>query len=63
MISGIDVAVVKVASGSVDTAIEVYLRNPNVIYAEHNYKRLAFMPTTNEGEESPTAGLTFNNFD
>ncbi len=62
VIPGIDVSVVKVPDGSVDSAIQVYQRNPNVIYAEHNYKRLAFKPTTNEGMETPTAGISFNNF-
>lgn len=62
LIHGIDVAVVKVANGSVNAAIQVYQRNPNVIYAEPNYKRIVYEPTTNEGLESPTAGISFNNF-
>lgn len=58
---GIGVTVVEVGVGSVEGAIEIYERNPNVDYAEPNYHRLLFRPTTTEGSE-PTLSVA-NNFD
>jgi thermitase len=60
-LDGVGVTVVEVGVGSVTGAIEVYERNPNVVYAEPNHHRLLFRPVTTEGSE-PTLGVS-NNFD
>ena len=61
VLSRLGVSVVEVGIGSVDGAIAVYERNPNVIYAEPNFSRPLFRPVTTEGAE-PALGIS-NNFD
>ncbi len=59
-ISRIGVQVVEVANGKVLNAVKSYQRNPNVVFAEPNYRRSLFLPITNEGIE-PSLGIA-NNF-
>lgn len=56
----IDVQVVSVPTGTVLAAIQKYQANPNVKFAEPNYRRPLFRPSTNEGSE-PQLGIA-NNF-
>jgi thermitase len=51
-ITAIGVDVVKVLAGTVQDKIKIYLRNPNVRYAEPNYLRPLIMPI--EGQFSPS---------
>lgn len=57
----IGVKVIRVPKGSAETAVERYRRNPNVEFADLNYRRSVFLPTTTEGAE-PGLGVA-NNFD
>jgi thermitase len=57
----IGVKVIRVPKGSASNAVERYRRNPNVEFADLNYRRTIFLPTTNEGAE-PGLGVA-NNFD
>jgi thermitase len=59
-LSRIGVQVVAVPHGTVLSAIKTYQRNPNVVFAEPNYRRSLFLPATNEGSE-PSLGIA-NNF-
>jgi thermitase len=59
-ISGIGVDVVAVPAGGVPAAIQRYRLNPNVRFAEPNYRRPLFRPVTWEGRE-PILGIS-NNF-
>src|SRR6266545_5131485 len=52
---------VAVPAGTVPNAIRLYQQNPNVRFAEPNYRRSLFRPVTIEGSE-PTLGIQ-NNFD
>jgi len=56
----IGVKVIRVPKGSVTNAVQRYLRNPNVEFADLNYTRSVFLPTTTEGAE-PGLGVA-NNF-
>ena len=56
----IGVKLIRVPKGSVTNAVERYLRNPNVEFADLNYTRSVFLPTTTEGAE-PGLGVA-NNF-
>ena len=57
----IGVKVIRVPKGSANNALERYRRNPNVEFADLNYRRTIFLPTTAEGAE-PGLGVG-NNFD
>lgn len=59
-IESIGVDIINVPQGSVNKAIEIYTKNPNVLYAEPSYIRPLYLPATNEGSE-PGLGVT-NNF-
>jgi thermitase len=59
-LDGIGVQVVHVPAGTVEKAIQLYQKNPNVEFAEPNHRRLLFRPATTEGSE-PQLGIT-NNF-
>ena len=60
-ISGTGIHIVAVPAGTVPNAIRLYQQNPNVRFAEPNYRRSLFRPVTIEGSE-PTLGIQ-NNFD
>ena len=57
----IGVKVIRVPKGSATSAVERYQRNPNVEFADLNYQRTIFLPSTTEGAE-PGLGVA-NNFD
>ena len=57
----IGVKVIRVPEGSAEMAVERYRNNPNVEFADLNYRRSVFLPTTAEGAE-PGLGVA-NNFD
>jgi thermitase len=59
-IEAIGLTVVKVPAGSATQALTRYRMNPNVEFADLNYRRTVFYPMTNEGSE-PGLGVT-NNF-
>jgi hypothetical protein len=59
-VDAIGVKVIRVPKGSVTNAVQRYLRNPNVEFADLNYTRSVFLPTTTEGAE-PGLGVA-NNF-
>lgn len=59
-IKALGVQVVGVPAGTVADAIQHYQRNPNVKFAEPNYRRPLFLPVTLEGGE-PSLGIS-NNF-
>jgi thermitase len=48
-LSGIGVQVIAVPEGRVRAAIAAYQRNPNVKFAEPNYRRKLYLPSTSEG--------------
>jgi thermitase len=56
----IGIKVIRVPKGSATRAVDSYLRNPNVEFADLNYVRTIFYPATNEGSE-PGLGVA-NNF-
>lgn len=56
----IGVKVIRVPKGTAEFAIEIYRRNPNIEFADLNYRRTVFLPTTTEGAE-PGLGIA-NNF-
>jgi thermitase len=60
-LDALGVQVVSVQAGTVERAIQAYQKNPNVKFAEPNYRRLLFRPVTREGSE-PGLGIA-NNFD
>lgn len=60
-IQPLNIDVINVPKGSVISAIAIYSRNPNVVFAEPNVTRPIIYPSTSEGSE-PTLGIT-NNFD
>ena len=60
VLRSLDVEVINVTPGTVRKVIEEYGKNPDVEYAEPNYKRRIFDPITNEGSE-PGLGVV-NNF-
>lgn len=51
VLRGIDVEVVSVRPGTVQSAIKDYRKNPGVEYAEPNYRRQLYLPATVEGTE------------
>lgn len=57
----IGVQLLQVPKGSAQAALERYRRNPNVEFADLNYRRQLYRPTTTEGTE-PGLGIA-NNFD
>lgn len=57
----IRVQLLEVPKGSAQVAVERYRRNPNVEFADLNYRRQLYRPTTTEGAE-PGLGIA-NNFD
>lgn len=57
----IGVKVIRVPKGSAELAVERYRNNPNVEFADLNYRRTIFLPSTTEGAE-PGLGVA-NNFD
>lgn len=57
----IGVKVIRVPKGSAEVALERYRNNPNVEFADLNYRRTVFLPSTTEGAE-PGLGVA-NNFD
>lgn len=59
-IEPIGLTVVKVPAGSATQALARYRMNPNVEFADLNYRRTVFFPMTNEGGE-PGLGVA-NNF-
>ena len=59
-IDPIGLTVVKVPAGSATQALARYQSNPNVEFADLNYRRYVFYPVTNEGSE-PGLGVP-NNF-
>ena len=61
VLSRLGVVEVEVQVGSVQAAVAIYSRNPNVEYAEPNHRRLLFRPVTTEGSE-PSLGIS-NNFE
>ena len=56
----IGVKLVRIPKGSASSAVDRYQRNPNVEFADLNYRRTIFLPTTTEGAE-PGLGVV-NNF-
>jgi thermitase len=59
--NSIRVQLLQVPKGSAQAAVERYRRNPNVEFADLNYRRPLYRPTTTEGTE-PGLGIA-NNFD
>lgn len=60
-LDAIGATVVRIAGGSVTSAVSSYTRNPNVRYAEPNYLRVMIMP--NEGQDpQPPIGLGIDYF-
>ena len=59
-VEAIGLTVVKVPAGSATQALARYRMNPNVEFADLNYRRTVFYPVTNEGSE-PGLGVA-NNF-
>ncbi|MCO4810356.1 MAG: S8 family serine peptidase [Gammaproteobacteria bacterium] len=59
--ASIGVQLLQVPKGSAQAAVERYRRNPNVEFADLNYRRQLYRPTTTEGTE-PGLGIA-NNFD
>ncbi|MDH3645445.1 MAG: S8 family serine peptidase [Gammaproteobacteria bacterium] len=58
-LNGINAQLVAVPTGSMRGKMAVYRSNPNVLYAEPNYQRLAVLP--NEGQDPPPPiGLGFD---
>ena len=55
-LAGIGVHVVDVGKGRVHAAIAAYQRNPNVKFAEPNYRRKLYLPSTTEGS-FPSIGV------
>ena len=60
-LTGSDVKLVQVQSGTVNRGVEAYRRNPNIEHAERNFRRVIYLPSTVEGSESIST-LTFDNF-
>ena len=58
-LDAIGVQVVAVPEGTVLDKIAAYHHNPNVLFAEPNYRRYIYLPATNEGSE-PTIGIANN---
>jgi len=52
----IGVQLISIPAGTVPAAMQQYARNPNVLFAEPNYRRILYRPATNEGME-PSLGI------
>jgi thermitase len=60
-LNAIGAQVVAIPAGTVTAAMQQYARNPNVLFAEPNYRRILYRPSTTEGSE-PSLGIS-NLFD